>query len=95
MSEDVCENNHKGNPESVAAHKGTDKNRDQARVLASIAGAGPQGRTCDEVEALLSMSHQTASARCSDLKKQGLVQVSAARRKTRSGSSAAVLVVKS
>jgi hypothetical protein len=61
------------------------------RVLQAIYAA-PNGATCDEVEQWLDLTHQTASARCAELKAQGKVKDSGARRRTRSGRLAAVLV---
>lgn len=60
------------------------------RVLAVIASA-VDGATCDEVEQWLDMPHQTASARITELKAQGKLIDSGARRRTRSGRLAAVL----
>lgn len=48
------------------------------------------GRTCDELETLLSMSHQTASARLRDLAMRGDIRDSGKRRKTRTGRTAIV-----
>jgi hypothetical protein len=57
------------------------------RVLAFIA-ATPS--TCDEIEVALYLPHQTASARCNDLKRMGLIVDSEQRRPTRAGCKAAV-----
>ena len=57
----------------------------------------PAGKTCDELEAELYLSHQTCSARCTELKRLGLlspkIDESGAklRRQTRSGRNADVL----
>jgi len=51
------------------------------------------GATCEECETALGMKHQTASARCRELRDRGLVRDSGRRRKTSSGRWAAVLVV--
>lgn len=53
----------------------------------------PTGLTCDELETLLSMSHQTASARLRDLVMRGDIQDSGKRRKTRTGRTAIVWTV--
>lgn len=50
------------------------------------------GCTCDEVELLLDLRHQTASARITELRDEGLIEDSGNRRKTRSGRDAAVWV---
>jgi hypothetical protein len=52
------------------------------------------GATCDEVEASLGLSHQTASARVWELRRMGRIIDSNARRKTRSGRRAIVWIVK-
>lgn len=67
----------------------------QRAVLDCIARGNDNGRTCDEVEVWLAMSHQTASARIRELAKAGAIVDSGERRKTRSGRKAAVYVVKS
>ena len=66
------------------------------RIFCYIAQS-PDGKTCDEIEAELYLSHQTASARCTELKRQGRVAPwldedgKKIRRKTRSGRNADVL----
>jgi DNA-binding IclR family transcriptional regulator len=94
---DICENNHKGNPESVAANTVTEKQRDRRFVILSLHKRGPHGATCDELEVASGMSHQTCSARCSELLKIGWITrkplgASYEKRKTRTGRAAAVLV---
>lgn len=54
----------------------------------------PHGRTDDEIEVLLDMRHQTASARRRELVQQGKVEDSGLTRKTRSGSPATVWVAR-
>lgn len=59
----------------------------------------PDGKTCDELETELYLSHQTASARCTELKRLGRLAARVGsdggkvRRKTRSGRNADVLYV--
>ena len=98
----------------TAPHNGTDTSRDAAAsivdqvngmcrdVLRAIREA-EDGLTCDEVEQLLSMKHQTASARIRDLTscqpallEQRLDQETGkhARRATRSGRTARVYYAK-
>ena len=48
----------------------------------------PRGTTCDRLEAVLGMSHQTASARINDLARAGRVVDSGRREKTRTGRNA-------
>jgi hypothetical protein len=58
-----------------------------------IQAAGPRGATCDEVEVGTGLSHQTASARCTELMRADLIRDSGARRRTRSGRTARVYQV--
>ena len=51
---------------------------------------GSRGLTCDEVECIKKISHQTASARIRDLARIGMIVDSGERRKTRSGRNAIV-----
>lgn len=90
---DICAANHGGNENSVEAHNSIKRGQAQEmrrRVLAFIQMRGAEGATCEECETALRMSHQTASARCSELKRDGLVH-EAGSRKTRTGRNAAVL----
>ena len=80
---DICANRHRGNTESRAANVRTDKERDAARILDYLRRKGDA--TCDEAEQALAMSHQTTSARFSDLKYAGRI-VPTERRRTRTGS---------
>lgn len=61
------------------------------RVLNTILAY--DGLTCDQVEALLGLRHQTAAARCWELEGQGLIEKSETKRATRSGSQARVYQV--
>ena len=104
--QDICLNNHGGNSESISAfHALTPHlNRQTAMVVAAIV-ADPEGVTAEEIEETLGLSRSSVSARCSELRKRGLIlpkQVEVdppgdsssvyLRRKNRSGSWAAVLV---
>jgi predicted transcriptional regulator len=64
----------------------------RAKVLQQIKTM--RDATCDEVEAKLGMSHQTASARIRELSLMGFIEDTGTRRKTRSGRSARVYVCK-
>lgn len=71
--------------------------RDQAQHLRHIvygwfADRGPQGATCDALEADLGLRHQTASARVHELWAAGKLIRTHARARTRSGRMAAVYV---
>lgn len=60
-------------------------------ILDYITFRGVDGSTADELEVALALPHQTCSARCSELKKAGLVRERGFRL-TRTGSKAGVLV---
>ncbi len=62
----------------------------QGLVLDEIRDSGGHGRTDDELEVVLSLRHQTASARRRELVLKGLVRDSGRRRPTRSGRQAVV-----
>lgn len=87
---DICERKHGGNQQSTAAHdriKGN-KWKDRQRILAHLGN----GKTCEEIEDELQLKHQTASARISELKRDGNIR-QIGTRKTKSGCLAAVWVV--
>lgn len=63
----------------------------RARILALIISA-PAGHTCDEIEQLTQLRHQTASARIRELVLKDQLRDSGARRVTRSGRQAVVWV---
>ena len=63
--EDICRNFHKGEPNSEEANLATAKARDSARIM-SVLG---EGMSCDEAEVKTGISHQTCSARFSDMKR--------------------------
>jgi len=96
---DICRNYHGGNAESEGANldTATRKAQDRSRIASYLQLVG--GRTCDEIERALSLAHQTASARCSEMLKDGVIRRAPdgkgkyKRRPTRRGSMAAVLIV--
>jgi len=88
---DYCAKNHGGNAESAAAFKSLSGAELRGKVMAYISSRGKEGATCDEIEQALGISHQSASARCTELKANGDVHTLTTR-KTRSGRAAAVLV---
>ena len=89
MASDITRRYHRGNPRSTEAHEDTKvrKLRDQMRILRH-----PNGLICDEAEVLLNMSHQTCSARFSEMKAKGWIAPTGERRLTRSGSYADVMI---
>lgn len=65
----------------------------RARIRQLIASIGANGATCDEVEKILRMKHQTASARINELCAEGHIVRSGDVRKTRGGVDADVWIV--
>lgn len=90
---DICEGRHGGHENSVDAATSIagSTNEIRTQVLRFIERNGAYGATCDEIETGLGLSHQTASARCSELKRMGSV-FEGEKRKTRSGRNASALV---
>ena len=91
---DVCENYHSGNAQSVEAHESIIplKLILRGRILALAARRGSYGITCDEAEIALDMTHQSCSARFSELKRDGGMTITDSCRKTRSGRNASVFI---
>ena len=89
--EDICAGRHRGNPESEAAHERIRGRK--AALCTDIVGfvRGRGGATCYEIEIGIGLSHQTCSARCSELKRSGQLVPTGEKRRTASGSLAAVL----
>ena len=65
------------------------------RVETAVQAAGPDGLTCDDLEAQLAMRHQTCSPRVYELVAQGRLLDSGFRRRTRTGRTAIVWIVPS
>jgi hypothetical protein len=94
QGDDITRNFHGGNRYSQAAHDTTpDEVRGKQRRAAYmfIFQAWPRGCTCDEYEAATNIKHQTASARFTELKRDGLLTETGFR-PTRSNKMAAVYV---
>ena len=89
---DVCRNNHGGNENSEAANNAIAGAKISLRnqILNYIRKQGGRGATCEEIEQALNMSHQTVSARCSELKARKLI-ISMGKRETSSGCRADIL----
>lgn len=62
----------------------------RAAILEYIRSCGVDGAICDEIEVALGLPHQTASARCTELCKDGAIEHTGEVRKTRAGSRAMV-----
>lgn len=86
---DISFNKHGGNPESTAAHESVVplKHALRTRVLLAIAGSGENGLTSDDVESMLGLRHQSASARITELRAGNMIEP-AEKRPTRSGRTA-------
>lgn len=86
---------HGGNPESEAAHDSLEarvKVQLRGRILALVDSKSVAGLTCDEIEKVLKMKHQTVSARLVEMLAAGVLIRTAKRRQTRSGRHASVVV---
>lgn len=62
------------------------------KVLDAIRSCGTHGATCDELEDLLALRHQTCSARVYELRNHEMIRDSGTRRMTRSNRQATVWV---
>lgn len=91
---DITSKNHGGNKQSRAANKLTNKKKHRAMIYAYLARKGMRGATVYEITQALGIRHQTASARCSELKADKIIIPSGEKRKTETGASASVLVLK-
>lgn len=89
---DITQRYHHGDEFSTEAHHSikADKERIREMVYNCIEQA-PNGRTCDEVEIILGMSHQGTSARFTELKASGRIK-QVFKRATRSGRNAGVYI---
>lgn len=75
---------------SAAARESVKDRTEHLRVLVLNAIRKARGATCDRLEVLLGLTHQTCSARVHDLMKAGQIEDSGARKPTRSGRPAIV-----
>jgi|KBSMisStandDraft_5_1062788.scaffolds.fasta_scaffold70174_3 hypothetical protein len=93
--DDITSNYHRGNSESLSAKELSRKNakRDRQRIVALAGRYGQYGLICDEAERLLGLSHQTCSARFSELKRDGVLLPTNRTRKTRQNAAARVMVL--
>ena len=93
---DICENNHGGVAESQLAHERIRKGAAAAmrvKILRFITEMGAYGVTAYDVTVHLGIRQATASARMSELKRDGFIHHSGERRKTDTGSYAGVFVL--
>lgn len=91
---DITRNKHGGNRESEEAHLSVKEHVGQIRLLVVryVYRQKAHGATCDEIERMLGLSHQTASARVTEAKARGEIVPNGERRPTRSGRNAAVYI---
>lgn len=82
---DICANNHGGDALSKAANIKTDKAKDKSAILKFLSSVSDA--TCDEVEQHTGLTHQTCSARMSELKRTHSI-LATVKRATRTGSKA-------
>mgnify|MGYP000736604460 CR=1 FL=1 len=94
---DVCRNRHGGNRESKAAHSDVLPSKADTRqqIMDYARHKKGVGVTADEVAAAFGCTHGHVSPRISELCRSGQLVRSTARRKTRAGSTARVLLVSS
>ena len=94
MTTDICQRKHRGADTSVAAHRRSrgKAKTDRASIYCEILLAKKAGMTCAEIEVRLKLTHQSASARISELSRMGLIRDSGQRRRTPSGCFARVYV---
>lgn len=91
---DITRNRHRGADTSVAAFESTPPKRrakQREEVLKIIKEL--RGATCEEVSRALDVCYTAASARMSELKRDGLIQDSGKRRPTSHGKAARVMEI--
>ena len=90
---DITSNRHVGNPESVAANADVHKYKAIQRelIMRVFLYLSPNGRICEEIEVATGFSHQSCSARISELKRDGSLIATGERRRTTGGSTAAAV----
>lgn len=91
---DITKRYHGGNEHSKKANEIAHKYKIGARQrileeLGNTSWHGELGLSCEEIEDATGLSHQSCSARCSELRREGKIKI-VGERKTRSGAMAAV-----
>lgn len=91
---DICAARHRGAPTSIEAHERVRSRKAAVRleVLRFIIKRDYDGATIEEVSSALKLRYTTCSARCAELKADGLIHATYRRRRTSSGATAAVLM---
>lgn len=92
---DVTSTKHRGNRQSVkAAVEGEHRRPSQKRrIWLYIHERGESGATVEEISNELTMRYTTVSARCSEMKTEGIIKASGRTRQTETRSDADVLIV--
>ena len=92
---DITGNYHGGNENSVEAFEASRSTakKDRRRIIEMLGILKEKGATCDEAEVALELSHQSCSARFSELKRDKLITPSGKKRKTRAKRNADVMVL--
>ncbi len=91
--DDICENRHQGNQCSIEAHERVEPSKATLHKMILEYVSQVSGATTEEIAKGLSIRYTTASARCSELKRSGMLVASGRKRLTSSGSTAAVLTI--
>lgn len=74
---DICENRHRGNPESVAGNLKVDKHAGRRSVIEILKGGN---FTAKEIAFRLGKPLHTLSGRCAELKMLGIIEATGNRR---------------
>lgn len=90
---DICRNRHGGIETSMLADRRVQKANDRALILGYIRASGAYGMTLYEMGVVLDRECNRISGRFSELKRDGQIVASQTKRKTLTGSWAAVYVV--
>ena len=93
MKDDICSNKHQDNPCSIDAHKAVESSKEilKRQIVTYVTEA--RGATTEEISRAIGIRYTTASARCSELKRSGVLVESGRKRLTSSGVPAAVLIL--
>lgn len=96
MNDDICANNHGGNPFSVSAYYSTPSQKREAmrrEIFKLAAGKGGRGITADEATSHFNTFHNSVAPRISELKRDEMLIETEFSRATRTGRQARVYVV--
>jgi hypothetical protein len=96
IGKDVTQNFHQGADTSAEAQRQarpSDRARMSRAIYDQVKHRGESGVTCHEIELILGLQHQSASARITELVRDGWIKDSGQRRYTRGNRKARVYVV--